>query len=96
MKLLFQFADKVGIILGSLRRALRALAHAPDGLSLAPLIRQTWPDQQLVEDSGRRRAEVTISNLRRLGLKEAVETVTDRDETRWVLRAVRVPADAAG
>lgn len=79
-----------------LRRALRALAHAPDGLSLAPLIRQTWPDQQLVEDSGRRRAEVTISNLRRLGLKEAVETVTARGETRWVLRAVRVPADAAG
>ena len=74
-----------------LRRALAALAAAPRGLTLRELVDRTWPDERFVEGSGRRRAEVAISNLRALGLREAIQTVRDPRGTRWRLEAVVLP-----
>ncbi|MCP4810725.1 MAG: hypothetical protein GY913_10525 [Proteobacteria bacterium] len=75
-----------------LKRALGALAATPDGLTLPELVAQTWPDRQLVGDSGRRRGEVAISSLRALGLRDAVVTVSSAEGTRWRLDAVVVPS----
>jgi tetratricopeptide (TPR) repeat protein len=78
-----------------LKRALAALADAPVGLTLPELMARTWPDQRFAADSGRRRAEVAISNLRRLGLRDALTTVPAPSGTRWRLDAVVVPAATA-
>ena len=74
-----------------LTRALAALAEAPLGLTLAELVERTWPGERFAESSGRRRAEVAISNLRRLGLRDAITTVPGPEGTRWRLDAVVVP-----
>jgi len=74
-----------------LTRALAALAAAPLGLTLPELVARTWPDERFAERSGRRRAEVAISNLRRLGLRDAITTVPGPAGTRWRLDAVVVP-----
>ena len=74
-----------------LARALAALAAAPLGLTLPELVARTWPGERFAERSGRRRAEVAISNLRRLGLRDVISTVPRPDGTRWRLDAVVMP-----
>lgn len=73
-----------------LKRALAALAGSARGLTLPELVAHTWPGGHFVGESGRRRAEVAISNLRRLGLRDAVVTEASPQGTRWRLDAVVV------
>lgn len=77
-----------------LRRILAGLAQHPRGLDIQGVIAHGWPDARLVGDSGRRRAEVAIYNLRRLGLRDAIVVDRDASGTRWRLEAVVHPADA--
>lgn len=66
---------------GPMRRILATLVHEHCGdgraLSLSELVEAGWPDQRLLVASGHNRARVTISELRKLGLRDFLRTTDE-------------------
>jgi predicted ATPase len=65
-----------------LRRVILALVDthqaAPgEAVTHEVLIARGWPDERILPDAARRRLQVSISMLRRLGLKQVIETVPE-------------------
>jgi predicted ATPase len=65
-----------------LRRVILALvdAHrqAPgEAVPHETLVARGWPDERILPDAARRRLQVSISMLRRMGLKQVIETVPE-------------------
>ncbi|MEL6344572.1 MAG: AAA family ATPase [Myxococcota bacterium] len=66
----------------AMRRLLATLLHAyqenpGQTLSVSDLFEAGWPGQRILESSARRRVQVAISSLRKMGLEEAVEFIDD-------------------
>lgn len=67
-----------------LTRVLAALARRPhERVQLETLIDEGWPGERLTHDSGRSRVHVAVADLRRMGLRSALETI----EGAYVLKA---------